>query len=90
MCEHISQAPAQQILVCIVQSSLVCRSSTSVPLLSDRSICSSSGAAQMQALTLDTVGKIVKLAGPASIRPHLPDLATALLESLSGLEVRQL
>ena len=41
-----------------------------------------------QALALDTIGKVVKLAGPQSVRPHLPALATALLESLSGLEAR--
>ena len=34
------------------------------------------------------MGKLVKLGGPASIRPHLPELASALLESLSGLEVQ--
>ena len=46
-------------------------------------------ACAVQALSLETVGKLVKLGGPASIRPHLPELATALLESLSGLEVGQ-
>ena len=38
-------------------------------------------------MSLVTVAEVVKGAGPEQIRPHLPLLVPALLESLSGMEV---
>jgi hypothetical protein len=43
--------------------------------------------AEVQALALATLARIVEKAGPERIRPHLPELVPALLEALSGLEV---
>ena len=43
--------------------------------------------AEVQALALTTLAKIVAAAGADRIRPHLPELVPALLEALSGLEV---
>ena len=42
---------------------------------------------EVQAVSLVTVAEVVKGAGPEQIRPHLPLLVPALLESLSGMEV---
>ena len=42
----------------------------------------------MQGLALKTTAKIVATAGAERVRPHLPTLVPALLEALSGLEVR--
>lgn len=42
----------------------------------------------MQGLALTTMAKIVATAGAERVRPHLPTLVPALLEALSGLEVR--
>ncbi len=43
---------------------------------------------EVQALSLMTVAKMVQKAGPEHIRPQLARLVPALLESLSGMEVR--
>lgn len=56
-----------------------------VPLLLEKGLPSSVG--EVQGLTLDTLAKLVKAAAPKAIRPHLPALIGALLESLSGMEV---
>lgn len=42
---------------------------------------------EVQALSLTTIAKMVQTAGPQQIRPHLPRLVPAMLESLSGMEV---
>ena len=46
--------------------------------------------AEVQGLALTTIAKMVEQAGPVQLRPHLPDLTTAMLESLSGMEVTSL
>lgn len=46
-----------------------------------------SSVAEVQALALTTIAKVVQMAKPEQIRGHLPDLVAALLESLSGMEV---
>ncbi len=38
--------------------------------------------AEIQALSLDTSARLVKAAGPELVRPHLPQLVPAMLESL--------
>lgn len=45
---------------------------------------------EVAALAVDTLQKLVTAAGPAQVRPLLPDLVPPLLESLSTLEVRLL
>ena len=37
---------------------------------------------EVQALSLDTSAKLVKAAGPELVRPHMPLLVPAMLESL--------
>eukprot|EP00899_Mesostigma_viride_P010697 jgi/Mesvir1/19629/Mv09917-RA.4 len=54
-----------------------------LPLLLDKGM--SSEVAEVRGLSVRTIMKIVKGAGP-SVRPHIPKLATAMLESLSNLE----
>ncbi|EFN52702.1 hypothetical protein CHLNCDRAFT_138705 [Chlorella variabilis] len=41
---------------------------------------------EVQALALDTTCKLAAAAGPELLRPHMPLLVPAMLESLSGLE----
>ena len=43
--------------------------------------------AEVQALALTTIAKMVQLGGAVQIRPHLPELTAVMLESLSGMEV---
>lgn len=43
---------------------------------------------EVAGLAMDTVAQMVRHAGPAAVRPHLPLLVGSLLESLSTLEVR--
>jgi hypothetical protein len=50
----------------------------------------SSTVAEIQALSLTTISRMVQLAGAKQIRPHLPQLVTTMLESLSGMEVRSI
>jgi hypothetical protein len=45
---------------------------------------------EVQALSLTTIAKMVQSASPDQLRPHFPQLVPAMLESLSGLEVRPL
>ena len=59
--------------------------SCALPLLLTKGMPSS--VAEVQGLALDTLVKMVKLAGPEVVRPHLPELTGVMLESLSGLEV---
>ena len=47
----------------------------------------SSSVAEVAALSMDTVSKLVAAAGAAQARPLLPDLVPPLLESLSTMEV---
>lgn len=47
-----------------------------------------SSVAEVAALSMDAVAKLVAAAGAAQARPLLPDLVPPLLESLSTLEVR--
>lgn len=42
---------------------------------------------EVAGLAVDTIAQIVKGAGPAPVRPHLPLLVGSLLDSLSTLEV---
>lgn len=42
----------------------------------------------VQGLALGTIAKMVQLAQPQQLASHLPDLTAAMLESLSGMEVR--
>ena len=44
--------------------------------------------AEVAALSMETVAKLVAAAGAAQARPLLPDLVPPLLESLSTMEVR--
>lgn len=44
---------------------------------------------EVAGLAMDTVAQMVRSAGPAAVRPHLPLLVGSLLESLSTLEVLQ-
>ena len=44
--------------------------------------------AEVAALAVDTLSKLVTAAGAAQVRPLIPDLVPPLLESLSTLEVR--
>ena len=41
---------------------------------------------EVQALSVDTLSRIIKSAGPELVKPHLSIVVPALLESLSGLE----
>lgn len=41
---------------------------------------------EVQALSVDTLSRIIKAAGPELVKPHLNVVVPALLESLSGLE----
>lgn len=59
--------------------------SCTLPLLLDRGIPSS--VKEVQGLALDTLAKMVKLARPETVLPHLPQLPGVLLESLSGMGV---
>lgn len=43
--------------------------------------------ADVRAMGLDMIAKMVKASGPAQIQPHLADLSVTMLESLSGMEV---
>ena len=43
--------------------------------------------AEVRAMGLDMIAKMVKASGPAQIQPHLADLSVTMLESLSGMEV---
>lgn len=47
----------------------------------------SSAVPEVAGLAMDTVAQMVRLAGPAAVRPHLSLLVSSLLESLSTLEV---
>lgn len=47
----------------------------------------SSTVPEVAGLAVDTVAQMVRTAGPAAVRPHLPLLVGSLLESLSTLEV---
>ncbi|GAB4815511.1 hypothetical protein N2152v2_002557 [Parachlorella kessleri] len=58
--------------------------STTLPFLLEKGLPSQVG--EIQALSLDTSARLVKAAGPELVRPHLPLLVPAMLESLSGLE----
>ncbi|KAK9795879.1 hypothetical protein WJX73_005986 [Symbiochloris irregularis] len=58
--------------------------SCTLPLLLEKGIPSS--VKEVQGLALDTLAKMVKLARPETVLPHLPQLAGMLLESLSGME----
>ena len=44
----------------------------------------------MQGLSLQTLQRIVSVALPASLRPHLPELIATLIEGLSALEPQAL
>ena len=46
-----------------------------------------SQAADVRALAIMTLTKLVQAGGPAQMQPHLADLTVAMLESLSGMEV---
>ncbi len=46
-----------------------------------------SAVAEVAGLAVDTISRVVRSAGPAAVRPHLPLLVGSLLESLSTLEV---
>lgn len=43
--------------------------------------------AEVRAMGLDMIAKMVKASGPAQIQPHLAGLSVTMLESLSGMEV---
>ena len=43
--------------------------------------------ADVRALAIMTLTKLVQAGGPAQMQPHLADLTVAMLESLSGMEV---
>jgi len=60
--------------------------STTVPCAAAAGVTSQ--VAEVQALALAMLARIVEKAGAERIRPHLPELVPALLEALSGLEVR--
>jgi proteasome component ECM29 len=39
----------------------------------------------IQALSMDVVMKVAKQAGPAELRPHIPEMVKCLLEALSSM-----
>ena len=43
---------------------------------------------EVQSIALTTISRLVQSAGKEQIQPHLVDLTIAMLESLSGMEVR--
>ena len=64
---------------CIVQKQTGQQTALSCPGVS-------SSVAEVAALSMDTVAKLVAAAGAAQARPLLPDLVPPLLESLSTME----
>ncbi|DBB07277.1 TPA: hypothetical protein ACH3X3_008782 [Trebouxia sp. C0006] len=55
-----------------------------LPLLLEQGVTSQ--VAEVRAMGLDMIAKMVKASGPAQIQPHLADLSVTMLESLSGME----
>lgn len=55
-----------------------------LPILLEKGL--SSQVKEVQALAIDTICKVAKAAGPAQLQPVLPQLVTAMLESLSSSE----
>lgn len=44
---------------------------------------------EVKGLAIITIEKMVKAAKPEQLRPHLVDLIVAMLEGLTGMEVRK-
>lgn len=55
-----------------------------LPLLLEQGLASN--VSEVRIVTLDTLAKASKVAGPAVLRPHLAPLVVTMLEALSNLE----